>query len=88
MEVEINRLPNVFHKAGIVDVNAVNAALAVIDGLKPQNEAEAMLAAQIAATHDRVMSFSARLGRGDLVQEQDFCFLDAVSTPPSVHHPT
>ena len=54
MEVEINRLPNVFHKAGIVDVNAVNAALAVIDGLKPQNEAEAMLAAQIAATHDRV----------------------------------
>ena len=25
-EVEINRLPNVFHKAGIVDVNAVNAA--------------------------------------------------------------
>ena len=60
----------------------------MIDGLKPQNEAEAMLAAQIAATHDRVMSFSARLGRGDLVQEQDFCFLDADSfterSPPNL----
>ena len=55
MEVEIDRLPNVFHKAGIVDVNAVDGSLAVIDGLKPQNEAEAMLAAQIAATHDRVV---------------------------------
>jgi hypothetical protein len=74
-EVEINRLLTVFYKAGIVDANAVNAALAMIDGLKPQNEAEAMLAVQIAATHDHVMNFSARLGRGDSVQEQDFVSL-------------
>jgi hypothetical protein len=74
-EVEIDRLLNVFQKAGTADANAVNAALAMIDGLKPQNEAEAMLAVQIAATHDRVMSFSARLGRGDSVQEQDFVSL-------------
>jgi hypothetical protein len=74
-EVEIDRLLNVFQKAGTVDAKAVNAALAMIDGLKPQNEAEAMLAVQIAVIHGQVMSFSTRLGRSDSVQEQDFVSL-------------
>jgi hypothetical protein len=75
IEVEIDRLLNVFQKAGAADANAVNAALAMIDGLKPQNEAEAMLAVQLAATHGQVMSFTTRLGRGDSAQEQDFVSL-------------
>jgi hypothetical protein len=75
IEVEVNRLLNVFQKAGTADANAVNAALAMIDGLKPQNEAEAMLAVQIAATHDQVMSFTTRLGRSNSLQDQDFVSL-------------
>ena len=35
-------------REGGIDLQAGNAALAVIDGIKPQNEVEAMLAAQIA----------------------------------------
>lgn len=37
--------------AGVLDQTAINAALAVMDGAEPQNEIEAMLVAQMAATH-------------------------------------
>src|SRR5436305_8863937 len=60
-------------RAGTIDARAVNAALAVIDGLKPQNEIEAMLAAQIAVTHGLTMKFSARLysGATETIPQQD-----------------
>ena len=37
----------------------MNAALAIIGGLQPKNEAEAMLASQMALTHATAMTFSA-----------------------------
>jgi len=62
VDVELARLMTIFRdRAGVIDAGAVNAALAVIDGLKPQNEIEATLAVQIAVTHALVMKFSARL---------------------------
>ena len=74
VDAELVRLMTVFSdRAGIIDERAVNAALAVIDGLKPQNEIEAMLAAQIAVTHGLMMKFSARLysGATETIPQQD-----------------
>jgi hypothetical protein len=74
VDTELVRLMTVFSdRAGTIDARAVNAALAVIDGLKPQNEIEAMLAAQIAVTHGLTMKFSARLysGATETIPQQD-----------------
>jgi hypothetical protein len=51
-------------REGKIDARAANGALAVVDGLKPQNEAEAMLALQMAVTHGLAMKFSAHLYSG------------------------
>jgi hypothetical protein len=62
VDIEMARLMTIFRdRAGVIDARAVNAALAVIDGLKPQNEIEAMLALQMAVTHGLAMMFSALL---------------------------
>ncbi len=64
VDAELCRLMTVFRdRKDVIDAGAVNAALAVIDGLKPQNEIEAMLAVQIAVTHALTMKFSACLYR-------------------------
>jgi hypothetical protein len=71
---ELVQLLNVFcDRAGTLNEAAVNAALAVVDGLKPQNEIEAMLALQMAVTHALAMKFSARLYNGALetIPQQD-----------------
>jgi hypothetical protein len=66
-----NRPPRV--AINIQQPENVNAALAVIDGLKPKNEIEAMLALQMAATHALAMKFSARLYSGGIetIPQQD-----------------
>jgi hypothetical protein len=74
VDAELVRLMIAFRdRAGIIDARAVNAVLAVVDGLKPQNEIEAMLALQIAATHALAMKFSARLYSGaiETIPQQD-----------------
>jgi hypothetical protein len=49
VDLELTRLTTVFQdRAGVIDAKAVNAGLALIDGLKPENELEAMLIAQMA----------------------------------------
>jgi hypothetical protein len=60
VDLELGRLMTVFqNRAGVIDAKAVNAGLALIDGLKPENELEAMLIAQMAATHGLAMKYSA-----------------------------
>jgi hypothetical protein len=74
VDVELARLMTIFRdREGVIDGSAVNAALAVIDGIKPQNETEAMLALQMAATHALTMKFSARLYSGaiETIPQQD-----------------
>ena len=74
VDIEIARLVTAFrNSAGEIDARAVNAALAVIDGLKPQNEIEAMLALQMALTYGLIMKFGARLYSGNLetIPQQD-----------------
>jgi hypothetical protein len=74
VDIELARLLTAFRdRAGMIDARAVNAALAVIDGLKPQNEIEAMLALQMALTHGLAMKFAARLynGKIETIPQQD-----------------
>src|SRR5262245_3474956 len=74
MEAELTRLLTLFlDREGRIDLRAGNAALAVIDGIKPQNEVEAMLAVQMAVTHALTMKFSARLYSGNIetIPQQD-----------------
>jgi hypothetical protein len=74
LEAQLNWLLTVFQdEDGKVDATAVNGALAVIDGLKPQNEIEAMLALQIAVGHGLALTFSARLytGKCATIPQQD-----------------
>lgn len=49
----------------------VNAALGFIQGLKPRDEVEAALAAQMMATHNTAMTFARRLTNADTIPQQD-----------------
>jgi hypothetical protein len=73
VDMELARLMSVFRdREGVIDERAVNTALAVIDGIKPQNEIEAMVAVQMAVTHGLAMKFIARLYSGiQSIREQD-----------------
>ena len=53
------------------DASSVNAALGFIRGLKPRDELEAAMAAQMVATHNAVMTFARRLSHVDNIQQQD-----------------
>jgi hypothetical protein len=50
---------------------AVNFMLAVIKGIEPRDEIEAMLAAQMATVHMASMTFARRLASVDSIQQQD-----------------
>ena len=74
VDIELARLMTVFRdRAGVIDARAVNGALAMIDGLKPQNEMESMLALQMAVTHALTMKISTRLSSGKIetIPQQD-----------------
>ena len=53
------------------DATSVNAALGFIRGLKPRDELEAAMAAQMVATHNAVMTFARRLNHVDNIAQQD-----------------
>lgn len=58
------------HKNG-TDARPSNAALGFIRSIKPRDEMEACLAAQMAATHAAVMAFAARLNAVETLPQQD-----------------
>lgn len=51
----------------------LNAALAAVDGLEPENEMEAMLAIQMAATHEMAMEMLTRAKQTDLLPTLQEC---------------
>jgi hypothetical protein len=53
------------------DARPANAALAFIRSIKPRDELEAALAAQMAVTHNAVMAFAARLNAVETLPQQD-----------------
>lgn len=68
MTAEVLRLVNVLSPHA-VDEGKLNAALAVMEGIQPKNEVEAMLAVQMAATHSLTMEMMRIAAKSDLVPQ-------------------
>lgn len=69
--VEINRLISVTSSGSEVDIPRLNAALAVVDGVQPNDEVEAMLAVQMAATHALAMTMMARSQQAEMINQME-----------------
>ena len=67
----VGQLINAVSKGQEIDQDAVNFALALIAGVKPKDELETMLAAQMAAVHMATMTFSRRLAHVETIQQLD-----------------
>src|SRR5277367_5549133 len=53
------------------DEHGINFMLAVVKGVEPRDQIEAMLAAQMAAVHMATMNFARRLAHVDSIPQQD-----------------
>jgi hypothetical protein len=58
-------------RAGKPDEQGLNFMLSVIKGVKPRDQVEALLAAQMAAVHAATMTMAFRLGRTETIPQQD-----------------
>ena len=67
----IAQLANASPQAREIDEGALNFMLSVVQGIKPRNQLEAMLAAQIAAIHTAIMTFARRLSQAENIPQQD-----------------
>jgi hypothetical protein len=67
----VRQLVNASGKGQEPDEGAVNFSLSVIKSIQPQDEIEAMLAAQMAAVHLASMAFARRLAHVDTIPQQD-----------------
>jgi hypothetical protein len=65
------QIVNAASKGREPDEAASNFMLAVVKGLEPRDQIEAMLAAQMAAVHVATMAFARRLAHVETVQQQD-----------------
>lgn len=67
----VNQIVNASSKGLELDKAASGFALAVLEGIKPRDEVEAMLAAQMAAIHMATMSFARNLNHIKTIPQQD-----------------
>ena len=67
----VNQLASVASQGQEPDEDGLNFMLAVIDGIQPKDEIEAMLAAQMAAAHMATLTFARRLNQVTNVPQQD-----------------
>ena len=63
VHAELSRLPS--------EQTEINAALAAIDGTRPENETAAMLASQMVVTHRLAMDMLGRVRRADLLVQAE-----------------
>jgi hypothetical protein len=63
VHAELSRLPG--------EQTEINAALAAIDGTRPENETAAMLASQMALTHSLAMDLLGRTRRAEMIAQFD-----------------
>ena len=54
-----------------VDEDGLNFMLSVVKGIEPRDQVEAMLAAQMAATHNAIMTFARRLNHAENIPQRD-----------------
>ena len=67
----LNQIIDVAKPGARADEKATNAILAGIAAMRPRDEAEAMLIAQMIATHELAMIFARRLKRIENIPQQD-----------------
>jgi hypothetical protein len=67
----LKQLVNAATKGRAVDERGLNFMLAVVKGIEPRDQVEAMLAAQMAAVHNATMTFARRLAHVDNIPQQD-----------------
>ena len=67
----LRQLANAVLRGGKVGEAELNFLISVIKDLKPRDQFEAMLAAQMAVTHEAAMTFARRLGNADNIPQQD-----------------
>jgi hypothetical protein len=67
----IQQLGNSSSRGGKVDEGLLNFMLSVVKGIKPRDQIEIMLAAQMAAIHEAIMTFTKRLAHVDTIAQQD-----------------
>jgi len=67
----ICQLVNAGSKGPAADEDVANFMLAVVTGIEPRDEVEAMLASQMAAVHMATMTFARRLNHIDNIPQQD-----------------
>jgi hypothetical protein len=67
----LGQLANAGSHGRQIDEDALNFMLSVVTGIKPKDQLEAMLAAQMAAIHTATMTFARRLAHVETIQQQD-----------------
>ena len=67
----IRQLADAERRGDKVEERALNFMLAMIKGIEPRDQIEAMLAAQMAAVHNATMTFARRLNYVDNIPQQD-----------------
>lgn len=67
----ISQLANAGSQGRTVDEAELNFMLSVVKGIKPRDQVESMLAAQMAAIHTAVMMFTRRLAHVENIPQQD-----------------
>jgi hypothetical protein len=67
----LRQLANAATKGRAVDERGLNFMLAVVKGVVPKDQVEAMLAAQMATVHNAIMTFACRLAHVDNIPQQD-----------------
>jgi len=67
----LNQLANAGSVGPEIAEKGINFMLAVVKGIKPRDQIEAMLAAQMAAVHTATMTFARRLNHVETIQQQD-----------------
>ena len=67
----LGQLANIATQGRAVDERELNFLLAVVKGIEPKDQVEAMLAAQMAAVHNATMTFARRLAHVETIPQQD-----------------
>jgi len=67
----LSQLANAGSTGPAADKRGINFMLAVVTGLEPRDEVEAMLAAQMAAVHMATLTFARRLAHVENIPQQD-----------------
>ena len=67
----LSQLVNASSSGGEINETELGFMLSLVKGVKPRDEVEAMLAAQMAAVHMATMTFARRLAHVESIQQQD-----------------